>query len=226
MLLAIEANASGGSVALFDGGRLLGERSVVMKGATEERLMPAVVDLVTAHTHWGELTALVVSGGPGSFTSLRIAAAIAKGIATATGAPLYAAPSLGLLVAQASAPPSGRYAAVLDAMRGEVFLALVDVGSGGRVSAIGDAARVSASDVASIAASEGATLVGAIEGAVHAWAPHARGAGVLVAQRLVTVVDLASWEPDYGRLAEAQVKWEAVHGRSLAGGGGAGPAGA
>jgi tRNA threonylcarbamoyladenosine biosynthesis protein TsaB len=28
-------------------------------------------------------------------------------------------------------------------------------------------------------------------------------------------VDLASWEPDYGRLAEAQVRWEAEHGRAL-----------
>ena len=28
-------------------------------------------------------------------------------------------------------------------------------------------------------------------------------------------VDLASWEPVYGRLAEAQVKWEAAHGRPL-----------
>jgi len=28
-------------------------------------------------------------------------------------------------------------------------------------------------------------------------------------------VDLASWEPDYGRLAEAQVRWEAAHGRPL-----------
>ena len=29
--------------------------------------------------------------------------------------------------------------------------------------------------------------------------------------------DLAAWEPAYGRLAEAQVKWEAAHGRPLAG---------
>jgi tRNA threonylcarbamoyladenosine biosynthesis protein TsaB len=27
--------------------------------------------------------------------------------------------------------------------------------------------------------------------------------------------DLATWEPAYGRLAEAQVKWEAAHGRAL-----------
>jgi tRNA threonylcarbamoyladenosine biosynthesis protein TsaB len=28
-------------------------------------------------------------------------------------------------------------------------------------------------------------------------------------------VDRARWEPAYGRLAEAQVKWEAAHGRPL-----------
>ncbi|MDF1506325.1 hypothetical protein, partial [Roseisolibacter sp. H3M3-2] len=28
-------------------------------------------------------------------------------------------------------------------------------------------------------------------------------------------VDLALWEPDYGRKAEAQVRWEAEHGRAL-----------
>jgi tRNA threonylcarbamoyladenosine biosynthesis protein TsaB len=30
--------------------------------------------------------------------------------------------------------------------------------------------------------------------------------------------DLATWEPNYGRLAEAQVKWEAAHGRALTAG--------
>ena len=28
-------------------------------------------------------------------------------------------------------------------------------------------------------------------------------------------VSLDKWEPAYGRLAEAQVKWEAAHGRAL-----------
>ena len=31
-------------------------------------------------------------------------------------------------------------------------------------------------------------------------------------------VALDGWEPSYGRLAEAQVKWEAAHGRPLADG--------
>jgi hypothetical protein len=31
-------------------------------------------------------------------------------------------------------------------------------------------------------------------------------------------VDIASWEPEYGRLAEAQVRWERAHGMPLPGG--------
>ena len=31
----------------------------------------------------------------------------------------------------------------------------------------------------------------------------------------IAPADLAAWEPGYGRLAEAQVKWEAAHGRPL-----------
>lgn len=46
--------------------------------------------------------------------------------------------------------------------------------------------------------------------------PHARAAARLT--KLIdatTPADLAGWEPAYGRLAEAQVKWEAAHGRPL-----------
>ena len=53
------------------------------------------------------------------------------------------------------------------------------------------------------------TLIGAPPGRLAQ--PHARSAMRVEA----TVVDLASWEPAYGRLAEAQVKWEASHGRPL-----------
>ena len=46
--------------------------------------------------------------------------------------------------------------------------------------------------------------------------PHARGVAPVLDHIIASApVDLASWEPDYGRLAEAQVRWEAVHGRPL-----------
>jgi hypothetical protein len=41
----------------------------------------------------------------------------------------------------------------------------------------------------------------------------------LLASRLAAAppVDLATWEPQYGRVAEAQAKWEREHGRPLTG---------
>ena len=46
--------------------------------------------------------------------------------------------------------------------------------------------------------------------------PHAREAPhLLPLAQALGPVDLAGWEPLYGRLAEAQVKWEASHGRPL-----------
>ena len=51
-------------------------------------------------------------------------------------------------------------------------------------------------------------------------APKSTASG-LAAVRLADLLDatpaadLARWEPMYGRLAEAQVKWEATHGRPL-----------
>ena len=41
--------------------------------------MPAVVEVVESAASWSRITAVFVGAGPGSFTSLRIAAAIAKG---------------------------------------------------------------------------------------------------------------------------------------------------
>ena len=46
--------------------------------------------------------------------------------------------------------------------------------------------------------------------------PHARGALVVAgAWDALPSLALDAWEPTYGRLAEAQVKWEAAHGRAL-----------
>jgi tRNA threonylcarbamoyladenosine biosynthesis protein TsaB len=46
--------------------------------------------------------------------------------------------------------------------------------------------------------------------------PHARGAAAMLDHIIAFGRrPLDTWEPDYGRLAEAQVKWEATHGRPL-----------
>lgn len=163
----------------------------------------------------GDLARVVCGEGPGSFTSLRIGASIAKGVALAADRPLFAVPSLLLSVASvAQQIPSGRYLSVLDAQRGELFALLVDRGEDGRVSASGELEIVAASEVERLAALAGARVAGP-EQEVSTW-PRAAGLAVLLPGVLQGgSVDLVSWEPVYGRAPEAQVRWEKAHGRAL-----------
>jgi len=164
-----------------------------------------------------QLTRVVCGAGPGSFTSLRLAGAIAKGLALTAKAPLVPVSSLLLVVAGANpALAPGRYAAVLDAMRGDVFASVFSVTDDAIVTEA-PATIVARSALAAFAREHAARLIGPVEDLV-AW-PHARGAALLgTLLPWPDAADLATWEPNYGRLAEAQVKWEAAHGRALAAG--------
>src|SRR5258705_5342630 len=103
--VVLEAATYVGSVALLDGGRLLGERTVAMRGREHEALMPATAALLEGCGVAPEALGRVACGAvPGSFTSLRIARGIAKGRALATGIPLVPVSSLSLLVSSQTAP--------------------------------------------------------------------------------------------------------------------------
>ena len=214
-IVAIEASTYAGSVAVIQDDIIVAERETAMRGEREERLMPAVADaLREARVQASAIEGIVCGAGPGSFTSLRIAGAIAKGLAMTASSPLYPVSSLFLAVAGTRpALPPGRYAVAMDAMRGDVF---------GAVFAVTDAAIVDEvavtivprAQLAAFARVHSATVVGPNE-TVSAH-PHARGAVVLGRRApWPRAADLAAWEPDYGRLAEAQVRWEAAHGRAL-----------
>ena len=217
LMLAIEAATYAGTVAVLAGRELLAESEAAMRGEREERLMPAVADaLRTAGVAVGDLAAVVCGGGPGSFTSLRIAGAIAKGLAGPASIPLRTVSSLWLVVAGARpALPPGEYVAVLDAMRGEWFAASVAVHPNGTVGTPTGWSLATLAELEARAAA-GAQVVGP-HAAFGSRAPHARGvARWEPAHGLVGEgVSLDGWEPDYGRKAEAQVRWEAAHGRPL-----------
>lgn len=206
--LALEASTYAGSVAVLSGNEVVSSSDVEMRGRDQERLMPAVAECVGRLPEGMAAIQRVVCGaGPGSFTSLRIAASIAKGICHARGLPLFAVSSLALVVASAG-KERGRYLVALDAMRGESFAALIDVAADGTIPVAVPIRIVSRTALAEEAARAGAEV---LDGA-----PHVAG----VARMLDSIVssgpvDLAAWEPDYGRAAEAQVKWEAAHGRPL-----------
>ena len=215
--LVLEASTYAGSAALLDGSRLLTERSVAMRGKEHEALMSAVGELLAVCDVTPTMIERVICGaGPGSFTSLRIAGAIAKGISAASGAPLVAISSLALMIGTLPVRSAGRYLAVLDAMRGDSYVQEFSVDDGGRIEAAGAQAVVATATVGELARDRAALAVGpARSGDEHA-EPHARGAAMLTNMIDVTQpADLGAWEPLYGRQAEAQVKWEAEHGRSL-----------
>jgi len=215
--LVIDASTYDGDVAVLDDARVLAERRTVMRDALHERLMPAVADaLEAAATDISRIDRVVCGAGPGSFTSLRIAASIAKGIAMATDTPLYAISSLALLAGGADLRP-GRYVAALDALRGEFYVGLYEVDESRSIIEHEPARLVTADQLEPLARSVEATIVtpSDIDGAVRA-SPRARAATRL--SHLIESngrVDVAAWEPAYGRLAEAQVRWEAAHGVPL-----------
>ena len=215
--LALDASTYVGDVAVLDGPRILAEESVAMKGAEHERLMPAVSDaLRSANVEVDAIRRVVCGAGPGSFTSLRIAGAISKGIACGIGVPLFAVHSMALIVAGAQ-PLPGRYLAIVDALRGEAYVALYDVDGDHDTTELEPARIVSVTDIETLAADFGARTIGPSRELCSIVAnPRARSVALL--ERLISAngaVDLASWEPAYGRLAEAQVKWETAHGRPL-----------
>lgn len=221
--LAIEGATYQGSVALLRGSEVVCERSLsgedtgVARAGRGERLMPAIAECFAEAGLRGEEIARIVCGaGPGSFTSLRIAGSVAKGLAVGYGVPLFAVSSLLLSVSGAKPPlPPGEYLSLLDAMRDEFFASrIVYRPDTGEYSA--EPARIlSRLDLDDFRVREKSVRVigPGQEIDLH---PHARGVGGLMDHVVKSEpVDLAGWEPDYGRLAEAQVRWEAVHGRPL-----------
>lgn len=201
---------------MLRGEEVVSAREVLMRADDDERLMPAVAACCDEAAVVPRDFARVVCGeGPGSFTSLRIAASIAKGVAVAADCPLFAVSSLLLSVASVAPQiPSGLYLSVLDAQRGELFAVQVQRDADGRISASGELEIFPAAELERRAALAGARIAGADQ-EVNTW-PRAAGLAVLLPEVLKHgPVDLVSWEPVYGRAPEAQVRWEKTHGRAL-----------
>lgn len=218
--LAVDGSTYAGTVAVLSGRDVIAERSlpdsgIPARGQRGEDFMPMVVEcMAEGGVSVRDLARVICGGGPGSFTSLRIAASIAKGIAAGVGCPLFAVSSL-LLIPAGSDVGEGGYVAVLPAMRAESYVLDADIDHDGNISTDGMVRLVSTSDVEKTSAESGRLLIG--PGFGRDIKPHARGVARMLEQIVATgACDLNAWEPAYGRLAEAQVKWEAAHGRPLA----------
>ncbi|MEH6698501.1 MAG: tRNA (adenosine(37)-N6)-threonylcarbamoyltransferase complex dimerization subunit type 1 TsaB [Brevundimonas sp.] len=116
------------TVALGREARVVASRSEAMTRGHQERL-PVLVEAVLAEAGIpaSALEVVAATRGPGSFTGLRVGLAFAQGLAAATGARPIGLSSLDALAVQAHLAESDSpspIAAVMDARRGQVYLAL------------------------------------------------------------------------------------------------------
>ena len=216
--LAIETSTPVGSVALGSAGVLQGEIVLGPGVRHAEALLPAVQQLLkSASARPTDLDRVVVGGGPGSFTGLRIAAATAKGLVHALGLPLYA--YSGLLVAAASCGLHHQpVCALFDARRSEVYAACYALGVD--IETLLEPAVLHIDDLLPLVAPHSAVFAG--EGAVKHGAL-LRDAGAVVLQEQAGVprasmllsllqdypargrIDNAAlWQPEYLRASSAE----------------------
>jgi len=228
MWLALETSGDRASAAVGDSGRVLGQAELA--GARRHAAaLPQLIDqaLHLAGATAGEIEGIVLGDGPGSFTGLRIGATVAKAMLRARRRPLWAAPSLLALAASDDRERSGALVvAVGDALRGQLFATSIRVRPRGIELVLPPgvvapdelAGRVSLPDLLVIR-DEGAPPM------PTAWAAVPSALRCPAAADLLPLIGVpggarfiahpAEWEPDYGRPAEAQARWEATHGRRL-----------
>lgn len=128
-LLALDSSTATGSVAVGTAHELLAETVLSVGPGHSSALLPAADQaLRAAGLRPVDLAGIVVAGGPGSFTGLRIAAATAKGLLQALEVPLYA--YSGLTAAAMGGWGAGVVCALFDARRRDVFAACYRVGPG------------------------------------------------------------------------------------------------
>ncbi|HWH93432.1 MAG TPA: tRNA (adenosine(37)-N6)-threonylcarbamoyltransferase complex dimerization subunit type 1 TsaB [Baekduia sp.] len=96
-------------------------------GHTAQLLALAHAALTEAGGRWSDVTRIGAGVGPGTFTGIRIGVATARALALGLDAETVALPTLHALALGAAAPGAqGNVLAILDARRGEAFVAAYD----------------------------------------------------------------------------------------------------
>ncbi len=163
-MLALDTASEACSAAVLVDGRLV-TRSVIVGRGHAEVLMPMVAEaMAEAAVSFDDLSRIVVTTGPGSFTGVRVAVAAARGFAVVSGLPVVGLSTLAVHAETARESHAGSpVLAVLAAGRGEIYGAIYD-GAGNIILApeAGSTAHFAA------LAPEGAVLAGSAADAVAA----------------------------------------------------------
>jgi tRNA threonylcarbamoyladenosine biosynthesis protein TsaB len=217
--LAIETSTQLGSIAVGHGRAVLAEVVLGLRVKQSEALLPAIdYALASAQIAKRQLARVVVGGGPGSFTGLRVAGATAKALARALEIPMFAYSGLAALAAATA--HTGEICAMFDARRDEVYAASYRLPDFNSVEVLMPPAPRHITDVLNVVHAREVLFVG--DGALryHA-AIHAAGGRIApahfavpraaallwlsdVAPAVGRVEDIAEWEPLYLRESGAE----------------------
>lgn len=136
MLLAFDTATPAVTVALYDGQRVVAERTTVDAMRHGELLAPSIAGVLDdAGLIRQDLTAVAVGVGPGPFTGLRVGLMTARTLAAVLEIPVYGVCTLDVLAVEAvdSGIVQGPFHVATDARRKEVYFASYDA-DGGRLS--------------------------------------------------------------------------------------------
>ncbi|MEM6802918.1 MAG: tRNA (adenosine(37)-N6)-threonylcarbamoyltransferase complex dimerization subunit type 1 TsaB [Bacteroidota bacterium] len=130
LILAIETATSIGSIALFEGEKLLAYMDIRRAKSHARLLMPMIEQLLgNLEVAPADLAAVGVSKGPGSYTGLRVGVSTAKGLCMALDKPLLSLGSLETLAEKVKGLAlelDAYICPMLDARRMEVYHEVFD----------------------------------------------------------------------------------------------------
>lgn len=230
--LAIDAATDRLSVALGTGDGRVAERHLVGARAHARRLIPMIEALLqgAGASSPAGITRIVLADGPGSFTGLRVAAAVGKALVRAGSAELLTAPSLLGRAWTARHGQPGLVLAAASALRGEIYAGWYHLAPGRTVQVVQPAVAMGFDQARAGPRPEyivGDASDGMLDALAAYWgvalasreASQADARGLLELMAVPGAVSVVGtperWEPTYGRPAEAQARWEREHGRPL-----------
>ena len=147
--LAFDSTAKTASAAIADGEKIIAVTDVDNGLTQSELLLPMAESLLSsAKLSFSDIELLACSVGPGSFTGVRIGAALVKGIAFGKNIPCVGVSTLEAL-AENLRGLSGIIVPVMDARRSQVYTALFS-GKSGEVERLTDDSAISLSELSEV----------------------------------------------------------------------------
>lgn len=126
-ILAIDSSSMVATVGILDNEVMVAEYTVNYKKTHSQTLLPMIDEIVRmTDFDLNELDAIAISGGPGSFTGLRIGSATAKGLGLALSKPLIHIPTMDAL-AYNMCGTQRLICPLMDARRNQVYTGLYHI---------------------------------------------------------------------------------------------------